>query len=146
MMCCWAPSSTTPLTAAQAMTASAVAQAMTNCWAAAALTPPSMRACVPIFRLISHARANGNAGTVAKLLGAVFGQSSISNKAYVGIGLKYLYEGMSYVGLAALALQAAGKSTPKDVALGSRFGVRSCISPRNGRPDPNAADLFDLKQ
>ena len=57
----------------------------------------------------------GNAGTVAKLLGAVFGPSSVSNKAYVGIGLKYLDEGMSYAGLAALALQAAGKSTPKDV-------------------------------
>lgn len=33
---------------------------------------------------------DGNAGTVAKILGAVFGKSSVANKEYVGIGLHFL--------------------------------------------------------
>jgi Ca2+-binding RTX toxin-like protein len=39
---------------------------------------------------------DGNAGKVAKILGAIFGQSAVSNKSYVGIGLGYLDSGMSY--------------------------------------------------
>lgn len=33
---------------------------------------------------------NGNAGTTAKILGAVFGKTAVNNQAYVGIGLYYL--------------------------------------------------------
>lgn len=55
--------------------------------------------------------AGGNAGTAAKILGAVFGATSVSNNAYVGIGLSYLDSGMSYADLTALALNAAGATT-----------------------------------
>jgi len=58
---------------------------------------------------------NGNAGKVAKILGAVFGQSAVSNKTYVGIGLGYLDSGMSYEALAALAVSVTGKSSSTDV-------------------------------
>ena len=58
---------------------------------------------------------NGNAGKVAKILGAVFGQSAVSNKSYVGIGLGYLDSGMSYEALAALAVSVTGKSSSTDV-------------------------------
>jgi hypothetical protein len=54
---------------------------------------------------------NGNAGTTAKILGAVFGKDSISNKNYVGIGLHFLDAGWSYDNLAGLALDAAGAKT-----------------------------------
>lgn len=54
-----------------------------------------------------------NAGTTAKVLGAVFGKSAVTNKAYVGIGLDLLDKGMSYDTLAGLALSAA-KLTSND--------------------------------
>jgi hypothetical protein len=47
---------------------------------------------------------DAHSGTVAKILGAVFGQSAVDNKAYVGIGLSLLDGGMSYESLVALAL------------------------------------------
>jgi len=49
---------------------------------------------------------NGNAGTAAKILGAVFGKISISNESYVGLGLQYLDAGTSYQDLMQLALNA----------------------------------------
>ncbi len=48
---------------------------------------------------------DGNAGAVAKILGAVFGKPYLANKDYVGIGLKLLDNGMSYQSLVALAVQ-----------------------------------------
>jgi hypothetical protein len=54
---------------------------------------------------------NGNAGTTAKILGAVFGKDSVSNKNYVGIGLHFLDAGWTYDNLAGLALDAAGAKT-----------------------------------
>lgn len=54
---------------------------------------------------------NGNAGTTAKILGAVFGKESLSNKNYVGIGLHFLDAGWAYDNLAGLALDAAGAKT-----------------------------------
>lgn len=57
---------------------------------------------------------NGSAGVTAKILGAVFGQGSLSNPfnpTHVGIGLNYLDGGMSYESLMALALNAAGATT-----------------------------------
>jgi serralysin len=48
----------------------------------------------------------GNAGTVAKILGAVFGASFVANASYVGIGLDYADGGMSYEALVQLALDA----------------------------------------
>jgi hypothetical protein len=57
----------------------------------------------------------GNAGTTAKILGAVFGKESLNNKNYVGIGLHFLDTGWSYDNLAALALDAAGAKTNDQV-------------------------------
>ncbi|MCQ1548762.1 MAG: DUF4214 domain-containing protein [Candidatus Accumulibacter phosphatis] len=47
---------------------------------------------------------DGNAGSTAKVLGAVFGADSVYNLAYVGIGLGLLDGGMSYQDLMQLAL------------------------------------------
>jgi methionine-rich copper-binding protein CopC len=49
---------------------------------------------------------DGNAGLTAKILGAIFGASSLSNKHYVGIGLSLLDSGMSYLDLMQMALDA----------------------------------------
>ncbi len=54
---------------------------------------------------------NGNAGTTAKILGAVFGKESLNNKNYFGIGLHFLDSGWTYDNLAGLALEAAGTKT-----------------------------------
>jgi hypothetical protein len=54
---------------------------------------------------------NGNAGTTAKILGAVFGKDSLANKQYVGIGLSFLDAGWTYDKLAGLALDAVGAKT-----------------------------------
>ena len=54
---------------------------------------------------------NGNAGTTAKILGAIFGKESLTNKSYVGIGLHFLDAGWTYDNLAALALDAVGAKT-----------------------------------
>ena len=54
---------------------------------------------------------NANAGTTAKILGAVIGKDGLQNKSYVGIGLSLLDNGMSYSDLGALALTAVGATT-----------------------------------
>lgn len=48
----------------------------------------------------------GNAGTVAKIVGAVFGKTEVSNEVYVGIGLYCMDAGMTYEGLMQLAIDA----------------------------------------
>lgn len=61
---------------------------------------------------------NKNAGITAKILGAVFGKESLSNKNYVGIGLNFLDAGWTYDNLAGLALDAVGaKSHDQIVSL-----------------------------
>ena len=58
----------------------------------------------------------GNAGTVAKIIGSVFGASVVKSRPdYVGIGLGYIDSGMSYEALAALAIGAAGATTPQQI-------------------------------
>jgi hypothetical protein len=54
---------------------------------------------------------NGNAGTTAKIIGAVFGTESLSNKQYVGIGLSLLDTGMPTNTLSSLAVDAANLKT-----------------------------------
>jgi hypothetical protein len=49
---------------------------------------------------------DGNAGTTAKIIGSVFGNESLSDKQYVGIGLQLLDGGMSYSDLMKLAIDA----------------------------------------
>lgn len=51
--------------------------------------------------------SGGNAGTTAKILGAVFGVAAVSNREYAGIGLKLLDSGISYEALMQLALDTA---------------------------------------
>jgi len=57
---------------------------------------------------------NGNAGAVAKILGAVFGAASVSNPAYVGIGLSLLdsgqYNATTLIGFALDTLLGQGAS------------------------------------
>lgn len=48
----------------------------------------------------------GNAGTTAKILGAVFGAQAVANRDYAAIGLQQLDAGSSYAGLMQLALDA----------------------------------------
>lgn len=54
---------------------------------------------------------SANAGTTAKVIGAVLGKSLVQNPTFVGIGLSYLDKGMSYSELGALALNAVGATT-----------------------------------
>jgi Ca2+-binding RTX toxin-like protein len=56
-----------------------------------------------------------HAGSTAKILGAVFGASAVSNTTYAGIGLKLLDEGMSYESLMTLAINTTGAATPRAV-------------------------------
>ena len=60
---------------------------------------------------------SGNAGTVAKILGASFGAASVGNKGFVGIGLSYLDAGMSYANLMQLAIdeRLGGRANNTDV-------------------------------
>jgi hypothetical protein len=58
---------------------------------------------------------DGNAGKVARLLGAVFGPQAVQNKEYAGIGLNLLDGGKGYSELAALAMAAAGKTNSTDI-------------------------------
>lgn len=60
---------------------------------------------------------DGNAGQVAKILGAVFGPAAVNNKSYVGIGLSYLDTGISYTDLMQLAIDAnlGGRGSNTDV-------------------------------
>lgn len=57
----------------------------------------------------------GNAGQVAKIIGAVFGKAALANTALVGAGLKLLDGGMSYKDLGTVALRETGKTTPTDI-------------------------------
>lgn len=50
---------------------------------------------------------DGNAGHVARILGAVFGAPSVTNLDYVRIGLSYLDGGTSYEALMQLAIEYA---------------------------------------
>jgi hypothetical protein len=64
--------------------------------------------------------AGGNAGTVAKILGAVFGKNAVGNTEYAGMYLELLDEGMSYENLMMLALKmklGAGFSDADEVRL-----------------------------
>ena len=58
---------------------------------------------------------DGHAGQAAKLLGAVFGAASVTNKQFVGIALSLLDGGVSYEQLATAALGVTGKTTHSDV-------------------------------
>jgi Ca2+-binding RTX toxin-like protein len=50
---------------------------------------------------------NGNAGIIAKTLGAVFGPESVSNQTFIGIGLNLLDDDLRYEALMQFAIDAA---------------------------------------
>ena len=54
---------------------------------------------------------DGNAGTAAKIIGAVLGKTALKDSGYFGTYLGYLDKGMSYSDLGALALTTAGATT-----------------------------------
>lgn len=58
---------------------------------------------------------DGNAGMVARIIGAVFGAGALHNPDYVGLGLQFSDGGMSYEDLCLLATNAAGRSAPADI-------------------------------
>jgi Ca2+-binding RTX toxin-like protein len=55
---------------------------------------------------------DGNAGVVAKVIGAVLGSDAMKLSNIVGIGLRYVDNGMSYADLGLTALNAVGALTP----------------------------------
>lgn len=57
----------------------------------------------------------GHAGSVAKLIGVVFGAAAVKSPQLVGVGLSYADGGMTPADMARLALAEAGRSTPADV-------------------------------
>jgi methionine-rich copper-binding protein CopC len=57
---------------------------------------------------------DGNAGTTVKILGAVFGPSSVENTDFVGIGLWALDGGVSYPDLMRVALEARLGANPNN--------------------------------
>ena len=58
---------------------------------------------------------DGHAGQVAKILGAVFGKSALSNQTYVGIGLNLLDSGASDLDLAKTLLKVANLNTNDEI-------------------------------
>jgi len=77
---------------------------------------------VSVERLVFNDRdvafdLSGNAGSVARILGAVFGPAAVGNRAYVGIGLYYLDGGTSYAGLMELALNARLSAAPTNAEI-----------------------------
>jgi len=78
---------------------------------------------------------SGNAGTTAKILGAVFGKAAVANKEYAGISLQMLDGGMSYLDLMNLALNAALGAGASNAAV-----VNLLYTNVVGTPPP-AADL-----
>ena len=79
---------------------------------------------------------SGAAGQVAKILGAVYGPSAVSNSTFVGIGLGYTNQGMSYSNLISLALNAklgSGFTNAQEVTL---------LFQNLAHTNPSAADLI----
>lgn len=66
---------------------------------------------------------DGNAGVVAKIIGAVFGAAAVQNQNYMGIGIRHLDSGMSSEALMELALNAAGATTNESVVERLYFNV-----------------------
>lgn len=80
---------------------------------------------------------DGDAGTVAKLLGAVFGAEWAANQTYVGIGLQAADSGLTDAALASLALTARLGAYTNDAL------VRHLYENLAGEPAPTPlVDLF----
>lgn len=82
---------------------------------------------------------DGNAGIVARILGALAGNAGLHNKEYVGMGLQLMDEGMSYSNLMHVALDAVLGSNPSNASV-----VNLLFSNIVGRA-PNQAELSEYK-
>ncbi len=58
---------------------------------------------------------DGQAGKVARILGAVFGADAVADQRLAGTGLSLLEQGMSYEALAAAAVSFAGKAAHAEI-------------------------------
>lgn len=91
-----------------------------------------------------------NAGSVAKILAAVFGREAVANQEYAGIGLSLMDAGMSYEALAALAIGAAGANTREAVVSLLWFNLMdSPPTPEQAQPyidmlDPDLSNVGTL--
>lgn len=93
---------------------------------------------IKFYNLTIAIDLDGNAGKVAKVLGAVFGKTALTNKEYVGIGLDLIDGGMGYQDLAALAVSVTKKTTSTDICTllwTNMFGKA-----------PTTADIAPFKQ
>lgn len=72
---------------------------------------------------------DGSAGQVARILGTLFGTAAVGNRAYAGIGLDLLDDGMAYADLVALALTVLGPRS-------NEAFVRSVFENVVGSPPP----------
>lgn len=82
---------------------------------------------------------SGNAGSTAKIIGALFGPASLTNKDFVGIGLQWLDQGSSYPALVDLAV----KSVPfkQQLASPSNVDFVKLVYQNVTGTVPNPADL-----
>ena len=85
---------------------------------------------------------DGTAGIAAKVLGAVFGKSALTNKDFVGICLDLLEKGMSYDSLAGLALGAA-RATTNDQIVTTLWTNLVASAPTNADKAPYIKMLED---
>ena len=80
---------------------------------------------------------HGNAGMVAKILGAVFGAAAVENPAYAGIGLHLVDGGMGYESLIQLAIDAR-----LGVGAGHKAVVDLLYTNVVGKPPPPAEEAY----
>lgn len=84
---------------------------------------------------------DGNAGMVAKIIGALFGKANLANKEFVGLGLQFADGGTSYADLVQLALatplfgQLAGSHSNTDFV---RFVYTNVVGQAPSTGDLNA--------
>ena len=75
---------------------------------------------------------DGNAGTAAKLLGAIAGRSAVSNKVYMGTVLDLLDKGMSATDIASLAINVVrGGDTSSRGIVGLIYQNLAGVAPDN---------------
>jgi Ca2+-binding RTX toxin-like protein len=85
----------------------------------------------------------GNAGIVAKLLGATFGKESISNKALVGVALSYLDAGLGYPALMELAINAKLGATANNADIVEMIYTNVVGAPPSGNDLAFFTDWLD---
>jgi hypothetical protein len=75
---------------------------------------------------------DGNAGTAAKLLGAIAGRSAVTNKVYMGTVLDLLDKGMSPTDIASLAINVVrGGDTSSRGIVGLIYQNLAGVAPDN---------------